>query len=198
MAGEPFSEDELLDYVRGAAPPGLAERIEAMMARDRGLSADVALMRGLKPALEEADRADVRQPPGELGWRRLEKAIGQDEAGRSPPSRRQMTVWRIAAAFLGIAVLGQAGYIAVTSTAVDRVAYRTASEAVAEHVLGIGFAPGATAAEIAALLQDANARVIDGPSALGLYRVAFPSQEALKAAEARFRASPLVDLVAEA
>ena len=197
MAGEHFTEDELLDYVRGAASPALSGRIEALMARDPAFAAEIALMRGLKPALEGGDGG---QPPGAFGWKRLEAAIRRDEAdqGRTPsPSARYGTVWRMAAAFLGVAVLGQAAYIASTSTAVEDATYRTASETEEAYVLGIGFAPDATAAEIGALLREADSRVIDGPSALGLYRVAFQSEESLRQGQARFEASALVTLVAE-
>ena len=195
MAGAPFSEDDLLNYVRGAASPELSARIEAMTARDPALKAEIALMRGLGPALRDAE-AD--QPPSEFGWRRIEAAIRREGAGRRPgPSRRQVVVWRVAAAFLGIAVLGQAGYITSLPTTVEAPIYRTASGATEEYVLGVAFAPDATAAAIAGLLRDAGASVVDGPSALGLYRVAFASQEALRDGQMQFGTSPLIDLVAE-
>ena len=194
MAGGPFSEDDLLDYVRGVASPELAGRIEALTARDPAFKAEIALMRGLRPALQAGDAG----PPTEFGWRRLEAAIRRDGAqGRRAPSPRQAVIWRAAAAFLGIAVLGQAIYITSLPTTGEAPLYRTASDAAEEYVLGIAFAAGATAAEISDLLREAKASVIDGPSALGLYRVAFDSAEALHDGQARFQASPVIDLVAE-
>lgn len=195
MAGRPFSEDQLLTYVRGAASPALADRIEAMMARDAAFRAEIALMRALKPALQGADWG---RPPGEFGWRKLETAIRRDEARRRlAPSPRQVGFWRLAAAFLGVAVLGQAAYIASIPTTVEEAAYRTASGASEMHVLGVGFAPDASVAEIGDLLRDVDGRVIDGPSALGLYRVAFQSEETLREARERFQMSTLIDLVAD-
>ena len=195
MAGAPFSEDDLLNYVRGAASPELSGRIEAMTARDPALKAEIALMRGLGPALRDGETG---QPPNEFGWRRIEAAIRREGAGRRPaPSRRQVVAWRVAAAFLGIAVLGQAGYITSLPTTVEAPIYRTASGATEEYVLGVAFAPDATAAAIADLLRDTGASVIDGPSAIGLYRVAFTSQEALRDGQMQFGTSPLIDLVAE-
>ena len=195
MAGRPFSEDDLLDYVRGAAAPELSDRIEATTARDPALRAEIALMRGLKPALEGGDAG---RPPGEFGWKRLEAAIRRGEVElRSTPSPRQVATLRIAAAVLAIAVLGQTAYIVSDATTAEDATYRTATEATAVHVLGIGFAPDAAAAEIGDLLRDVDARVIGGPSALGIYRVAFVSEQAMREAEARFRMSTLIDLVAE-
>lgn len=195
MAGAPFSEDDLLDYVRGAASPELSGRIEEMAAGDPAFKAEIALMRGLGPALRDGDAS---QTPTEFGWRRVEAAIRRERAGqRAVPSRRQMVIWRVAAVFLGIAVLGQAGYITSLPTTVEEPVYRTASGATEEYVLGIAFAPDATAAEIGNLLRNAEASVIDGPSALGLYRVAFASEEALRDGRTQFGTSPLIDLIAE-
>ena len=191
MAGGPFSEDDLLDHVRGMASPKVSNRIDAMAARDPALRAELALMRGLGPALK-AD--DAGRPPGEFGWRRLEKAIRRGDAQHLAARPRQVVIWRAAAAILMVAVLGQAGYI-ITMPATEP-AYRTAFGTAEDHVLGIAFAPGATAGEIGDLLRRTDARVIDGPSALGLYRVAFTSAEASDAAATQFRTSPLIDLIA--
>jgi anti-sigma factor RsiW len=195
MAGEPFSEDDLLDYVRGAASPALAERIEATMARDPAFKAEIALMRGLKPALEGADTGPSS---AEFGWRRLEAEIRRDGAQpRGAPLLRQVAILRVAAVLLVIVGLGQAGYIASLLNTGEEPTYHTATKATEAYALGIAFAPEATAAEIGQLLRDADARVIDGPSALGLYRVAFGSAEALEGGQALFQASPLITLVAE-
>jgi len=195
MAGEPFSEDDLLDYVRGAAPPALSERIEAAMARDPAFKAEIALMRGLKPALQGAETGPSS---AEFGWRRLEAEIRRDGAQpRSTPLLRQVAILRIAAVLLLVVGLGQAGYIASLLSTGEEPTYHTATKATEAYVLGIAFAPEATAAEIEALLGETDARVIDGPSALGLYRVAFVSAEALEDGQALFQTSPLITLVAE-
>ncbi|MEM9011411.1 MAG: hypothetical protein AAGE18_09295 [Pseudomonadota bacterium] len=193
MANATFSEDELLNYARGLATPDLSARIEAAMMEDRAFGAEIAVMRGLGPALKEAETGPAQT---DLGWRRLEAAIRREGAGApSSASRRPAMLWRAAAIVLGMVALGQAAYLAREAT-VGAPAYDTATSVAEDHVLGIAFADQANAAEIAALLRAADGRLIDGPSALGLYRVAFPSAEALEAAESQFRASPLIALVA--
>lgn len=195
MAGNPFSEDDLLEYVRGTASSVLSERIEAEIARDPAFKAEIALMRGLKPALESADTGPSS---AEFGWRRLEAEIRREGAQpRNTPLLRQVGFLRVAAVLLLVVGLGQAGYIASLLNTGEEPTYHTATKATEAYVLGIAFAPEATAAEIGGLLRDADARIIDGPSALGLYRVAFVSAEALKGGQALFQTSPLITLVAE-
>ena len=193
MADNPFSEDDLLSYIRGSASPELSARIDATAAQDPSFKAEIALMRGLGPAIKSDD---TRRAATEFGWRRLEKAIRNDSARRPATAPRQMVIWRAAAAILVVAVLGQAGYI-ITQPGLDDPIYRTASGDTEDHVLAIAYAPDATAGAIADLLRTADARVIDGPSAIGLYRVAFPTPEARDDALAQFQTSSLIDIVAE-
>ncbi|MCB1494063.1 MAG: hypothetical protein KDJ77_20035 [Rhodobiaceae bacterium] len=195
-SSRPFSEDELLAHVRGAAPSDLSDRIDAQAARDPDLRAEIAVMRGLKPALVGDDAGN---PPGEFGWRRLEAEIRKDQAAsRSAVPQPRVALWRAAAVIFGLAVLGQGAFIATTvNRAPDEAVYRTASDPTGRHVLGVSYKPDATVADIDALLRDAHARTIDGPSALGLYRIAFESAEAMRAGRAKFEASGLVDLIAE-
>ncbi|SDZ96189.1 hypothetical protein [Rubrimonas cliftonensis] len=195
MATRQFSEDDLLAYVRGAARPDLSDRIEAAMAAEPALKAEIALMRGLGPALRGEDAGPDATA---FGWRRLEAAIRREPSGRADAAApRRMAMWRAAAALLAVVGLGQAVYIAAQWTGGEAPAYRTASEPAARHVLGVGFAPDATAAAIAELLTSVEARIVDGPGAIGLYRLGFASAEARDAARARLEASPLIDLVAD-
>ncbi|MEM7642853.1 MAG: hypothetical protein AAF366_10020 [Pseudomonadota bacterium] len=188
----PFSEDELLAFAQGRADSGLAVRIETARADDPGLAAELALMAGLKPAL--AGAAGAVNPPGEMGWRRLEAAIGQQAA----PARAagSVALWRAAAVVFGLAAIGQGLYF---GTGQDGTApgYQTASDEIFEHVLAIGLQPDATEAEIRAVLQAANARLVDGPGASGLYRVAFETAAALADGRLQLEAAEIVQLVLE-
>lgn len=191
----PFSEDELIDFVRGSATPELSERIGDAMALNPALQAEIALMRGLKPALA---RSEGINPPGEFGWRKLEAEIkrekvpGQPNAAVSRPSN-----WKAAAAIFGIAALGQAVFIASAQRDSVEVGYQTASNPSADHVLAIAFTAEAKAAEISALLRKVDGSLIGGPSGLGLYRVGFPSDEALITGQTQFESSDLIELLAE-
>ncbi|KIT15066.1 hypothetical protein [Jannaschia aquimarina] len=184
-----LNEDDLLAYARGDATPDEAARIEAAAARDPALKAELALMAGLKGALAAStDRPDARA----FGWKRLEAEIGRAPAETQAAPRGR--IWQLAAVFLGAIVLVQGSYIALGP---DAPLYRTVSEETDGATLGIAFAPGAAAADIEALLRETGARIVDGPSAIGLYRIAFEDEVARTEARAALEASALVELVAE-
>jgi anti-sigma-K factor RskA len=191
----PFTEDALLDFVRGSGSADLSRGIEAAMADDPSLRAEVALMRGLGPALKAETGYEA---PVAFGWRRLQADIARETTASPAPRRdtRRVVFWRAAAAVLAVAALGEAAYIA-TRMATPDATYRTASDPAGTAVLGIVLAPDAKAADVEALLKRTRGRLVDGPGALGLYRVAFASREDRMAGRALFEASPLIDLVAE-
>lgn len=61
--------------------------------------------------------------------------------------------------------------------------------------LAIVFAPGATESDIRTLLRGRALRLVDGPSALGVYRVDAPDEADLAALQQALRESPLVQVV---
>lgn len=190
-----FSEDALLDYVRGSASAALSVQIEDAMADDPALRAEIALMRGLKPALSTDDGVNA---PGEFGWRKLEAEIRRETSVEQPaPVRGRASYWRMAAAVFGFAAFGQAAYIATAPQPASEVGYQTASGASEVHVLAVAFTAEATVGEISAFLREAGGRLTDGPSALGFYRVTFSSAEALDAGRVLFDGSALIELIAE-
>lgn len=189
-----LDEDALLAYLRGEASPGDATRITSATEEDPAFRAELALMGQLKGALAAAsDGADTR----EFGWRRLEAEIAKDATVQPGPTRRSY-LWRVAALVLGGVALGQGAYIALAPGAAQAPTFRTVTEAPsAVFGLAVGFAPSAQMGAVQVLLTELDARIIDGPGAIGLYRLAFPTEAARDAARAALRASPLVDLVAE-
>lgn len=193
MAGQDrdFTEDELLAFVRGTAPGGLAARIETARSEDPDLAAELALMAGLGPALAGMPAASE---PGEAGWERLEAAIRKEPRPANIPAapRRQLMAWRAAAAvFLAAAVI-EGAWLAGR----PEPGYQTVTSGAAEHVLAVAFRPDATEAEIRALLQAAGGRFVDGPGATGLYRVAFAGPEELAAAQSLFSEAAIVGMLA--
>jgi anti-sigma factor RsiW len=195
MADHPFTEDDLLAYVRGAASAELSARIEALAQTSDAFRAEIALMHGLGPALRATDQG---QPPNELGWRRLEGAIKRgNDASRRTPAPGRLAMLRAAAVFLGFVVLGQGVYIAAFAPSPEAPAFRTASTGAQAHVLAVAFAADARADGIERLLREAEAQIVGGPSAIGLYRLAFTSEAAMSDARAALAASPLLDLIAD-
>ncbi|MGR3804689.1 hypothetical protein [Marinibacterium profundimaris] len=178
-------DDRLLDYVSGRLPAAEAAQIETA-AGDPDLAADIALMRGMRAALRDGTE---REAPGELGWKRLERAMDAAGPQRAPLPRRT-PLWQVAAVTAVAAVLGWQ-FVALPMLGGPQAGYGTVSEAPAEaHSLTLAFAPQATEAEIRALLAEAGGRITDGPSALGLWQVSFDDAGARDAALAAFGAVP--------
>lgn len=203
----PFTQDELLVFAQGRAAPELADRINNARATDRGLAAELALMEGLKPALAVETG---QNPPGELDWRRLETQIRrertdapalprQDARQSSSNMGGRVVMWKVAAVFFGLAAIGQAAYFAAAPSTRDP-GYRTATQIENGQgvvVVVISFSPSATEAEIRGLLQSVKARLVDGPSASGLYRVAFMTSDALADGTKALKEANIVTLVAD-
>ncbi|WP_299297987.1 hypothetical protein [uncultured Tateyamaria sp.] len=178
-------EDQLLAYLRGQTDEDSMKRIDAQADTDPVFRAELALMRGLKCALAEEDGAAPD------GWDRLSAEIERTR----PANSTERPLWRIAALFLGAAILLQSAFLVSTSR--DEPLFRTVSEEPALPSLAIAFRTDATLAEVEALLGTAGARIVDGPSALGLYWVAFENDAARQSGQITLEASSLVSLVAE-
>lgn len=190
-----LDEDALSAYLRNEATAEDTARIEAAAKNDPALRAELALMGNLKGTLAAAsDGADTR----EFGWRRLEAEIAKETAMAPPPRATQSHLWRVAALFLGALVLGQGAYIALAPGAQEAPVYRTVSEqATSALSLAVGFASSTEMGAVQSLLNELDARIVDGPGAIGLYRLAFDTEAARDAARETLAASPLVDLIAE-
>lgn len=190
-----LDEDALSAYLRNEATPEDAARIEAAAENDPALCAELALMGKLKDTLAAtSEGADMR----EFGWRRLEAEIAKETAMAPPPRSTQNQVWRVAALFLGALVLGQSAYIAFAPGVQEEPAYRTVSqEPTFTFSLAVGFASSTEMGAVQSLLNELDARIVDGPGAIGLYRLAFDTEAARDAARETLASSPLVDLIAE-
>lgn len=188
----PFTEDDLLAHIRGETSSELSNRIEQAIAESPALRAELATMEGLRNAVK---RADAGPAPGEFAWRKLETEIRRETtAGQKV---KHSGWWRAAAVFLGIAVLGQGAYISWIGTARDDAQFRTATRAAEQYVLAIGLVPDANVGALTELLRQSDGRIIGGPGASGLFRIAFASETDRTAARALYSASELVDIVAD-
>lgn len=185
-----FSDDELLAYARGDLPEVRSARLKAELSINPDLEAEISLLRALKPALA----LDTSAHPGEFGWHRLKAEIQRDREIQQPAASAPLNLlWKVAAVFLGLAVLGQGAYIASLD---NQPNYGTASAIDYDHVIAVSFQPDATVSAISALLGEVGGRIVDGPGSLGLYRVAFDDDEQLQSGRETLETSDLVVLTA--
>lgn len=193
MSEHEHDASELLaDYVAGRLSTPERARLEAALARDPRLAAELAFHRAIMEAVQS--EAEAEAAPGALGWARLQKAMravpGLAEAGA--PALRAAGGWRLAAIVLGAVACVESALLAADALRPDSPRYLPVAQAPTEDALRlrVAFAPDATEAVLRTLLVEVNAVIVDGPSAVGFYELRFASPEAREAAMARFRAQP--------
>lgn len=161
-----LSRDEieaLLPFlVNGTLEGAELAEVEAAVAADEGLAADVATLRAIRATMQ-ADETGFS--PGEMGLARVMRDIEDApvQLNRAPRTR----MWQVAAALLLAVVIGQ-GALMMTQGG-GGPGYELAGGAEADLVLTI--VPSATEEQLRNALLDAGVEITSGPSALGLYEV---------------------------
>ncbi len=174
-----YSDETLRDYAKGRLSAVEAAAVEAAASADPRLAAEIALVRGVVKTGE----ADVGSAvSSELGWARLSRAIDTERRKSSSLIPKQFSRWQVAA----VAALAVAGWGAATAPllvarndqpnngyamASDRPAYAFSAKAT--------FVPSAPESAIREALRSVNAEIVEGPSALGVYVLAFKDKDAL-------------------
>jgi len=160
MNKRPDHPDELLPwYVNGTLANGERQDVETHLQSCERCRQEVAWLQNLRTQVKD----DTAGSPGELGLHRLLR-----EAKAQKSAARQW--WRPALAAAAVVIVIQS---AVLINFLNRPAAITplggpAAEGV---VLQVKFAPNATEAQIRELLQKTGTTFIDGPGALGVYRL---------------------------
>lgn len=180
-------------YVNGSLDDAERAAVDAALAEDAGLVAEAQALATLRATMQ----AETVDSPGAFGLARLMREIERETAPARPPMPVRSGVsglWRIAAVLALVVIAGQALWTASRQPgpAVSLAGGETGP------ALVVAFAPGATEADLRALLLDLDLVIVDGPSALGLYRLvpASGSAEDLAAAAAALAAAAdLVDSV---
>ncbi|HEY8553718.1 MAG TPA: anti-sigma factor [Burkholderiales bacterium] len=179
--------EELLPWYANDTLEGAErERVERHLADCAHCRAELELLRAVR---REVKALDAAPPPGELARARLLK-----EARRSRPARwrwmpvalaASLALIVIQAAVLVSLLPGEEGYAPLGARPAQGV------------IVQVRFAPEATEREMRTLLGAVNGSIVDGPGALGIYRVrlaAIPpgDRERVAAAIETLRAAPVV------
>lgn len=157
-------------------------RVEAAVAADPDLQAELAVLREIRGRMQDEV---TPQSPGAFGHARLMRDLD-----REVPAKRPNWLWQgVAAAAVALLVL----QFALTRTGDDVRLADGGVEVQSGPVMTVAFAGTATEAEIRALLLELDLSIVSGPSALGLYRLAARDEAARAAALERLGASGLVE-----
>lgn len=172
-------------YLRGELSASESRAIDNLAASDPDFAADIAFQRSLSDALKAETSEFV---PGDMGWARLSKAMNATPEPLSEAANdKEVTprFWKYAAACLAVAAIGQAGILgslAVKSGNED-ARYFPVSEASVPFHINISAAKNTvTQSDFTQALLETKGQVIEGPSALGLYKVKFETQSDCHAA----------------
>jgi hypothetical protein len=158
-----------------------AQDREAMLATLKDQPALEAEHRFLE-RLRQAVRGEEDTGPGELGWRRLQRSIQQErQSGWN-------NWWKGAAIAASVALAAQSGFVWWDAERPGGFEPMTEPLAQVAPQIQMRLRPDASAADIQALLNALDLRIVDGPSASGVYRLTGPAGS-IDASLQRLRAS---------
>ncbi len=192
--------EELLPFAaNGTLEAEEMAEVEAAIADDADLAAELAFLKGLR---DDVKARELGTSPGELGLARLKRAIAAEEAAPAATSGTATVVrtnWWKAAAVAACALFAIQTAVVFTSpdTVVTLAGGGGPSGGYDGPVLTTAFSETATEAQIRTLLLEAGVTIVDGPSALGLYRLAPVEGADLAAAEAALSGAGIVESVSQ-
>ncbi|MEJ2590769.1 MAG: zf-HC2 domain-containing protein [Candidatus Thiodiazotropha sp.] len=155
---------ELLPWLANGTLEG-EERaaVEAHLADCETCRSELKLLRELR----ETIRAEPPAEAGDLGLQRLLRAVRQDAKRQTVWPR-----WLIPAALAASLVIAVQTVMLLQPGPQAPVYAPLSGASAGQGVLQVEFMPDAREADLRNLLRDAGARIVDGPSAVGLYRLA--------------------------
>lgn len=157
---------ELLPFwVNGTLAADEAAAVAAAVAANPAFAAEARFLQSLR---ERVQADDAGYSPGEMGLARLKRSIAAAPVAAAPVYR--MISLRAAAASVMLAALVGFGANAVLRPAPVEYVQASGGEGGAAFV--VGFNGLATAAAISEYLSAQGMVILDGPSAVGLYRLA--------------------------
>ncbi len=157
-------------YVNGTLTDEERAQVEAHLAHCRRCREDVRFLTGLRQGVKRT--TDTTTDP-ELGLKRLMREIDAE-----PTARRRTPWWQPSLAAAAVVIVVQGVLLFNLWQRDDDIGMRLAGDTPPPAVvLQIQFDADAREGEIRALLRSLNARLIDGPSAVGLYRIELPDLE---------------------
>ena len=165
----PDPRDLLPWYVNGTLSAAERAAVETGLVASDVVRDELLLWRAV--AREVAgERGGAAVPGADLGWRRLSRQIG-----KAPRTAR---TWRIAAGILLAALGAQSWFLVQREQAYREQLHQLGAAPAGVHDdewrVQVRFRGKATMADIDHVLSEIEARLIDGPSALGVYEVAVP------------------------
>ncbi|MCG6659090.1 hypothetical protein HOP52_15125 [Halomonas campisalis] len=164
-------EEKLPLYVNGRLDDEERRQVERALAEDPELAREVEFQMALKETLQQS----TDEPPVELGLARLQRDIHRETAASQPPSARTRRYWKPLALAACLLLAIQTGFQLTTLSTDSDWALLSGEPTPPGPQLRIAFHDTATAEQIRDSLGSREARIVDGPGALGLYTIQLPA-----------------------
>lgn len=148
-------------YVNGTLDPQERARIEGALDTDGDLRTQVAALQQVRAKLHETER---EHSPGEFGLARLMRDI--DKETRSTGYLPKQGALLVASVVAAAITIGSVLFITRSD-----VGYQQASGGAVKQRFSVAFQPDAPQKEISRLLLEFGLEIVEGPSAIGLYRL---------------------------
>lgn len=163
MMAKTDAEKLLPFYLNGTLTADEAENVEQALTEYPELQQELDFLDRLRDQLHR--QSEPLNSPGELGLKRLQQQL------KKTPEKSGYG-WRITAIAASVLLLTQT---VVTLQMNDPAVYLPAGGAHDSEIhgtlLSITFAPDASEHQIRAVLLEADSRIVNGPSALGIYQI---------------------------
>lgn len=162
-------------YANGTLPDAQRSEVERHLGGCEHCRAELAWITRLGADVKAA----TPRPAGDLGLSRFLERIAP-ESNVLPLRRRERPRWLVPALALAASVLvAQTLVIGVLLHDRQQTLHTLGGPGVAQGtLLQVTFTPQATEAQIRLLLASVEARIVDGPGALGVYTVSVPPEHA--------------------
>lgn len=177
-------------YVNGTLSRAEQERVEGALLANPELREELDILSKLQTEMKAMELA---QSPGELGLKRLQKSFrtetSVDTSKNTAANDNSVKVgWKFAAVAACLLLVVQT-LVFVPEWNEDRDLISAGGSVIQPHgrLYSVTFAPDAREEDIRALMLSINGRFVDGPSALGVYRLSVPGvqDDVLKKLNAR-------------
>jgi len=160
-------------YVNGSLDANEQQKVEQALENDLELQQELLYLQALRTQVQQQQRDNS---PGELGLKRLQKTLAEQKANntamqQTADSSFYANRWRLAAI--------AACLMLVVQTVVDynsgsNIYSAAGGKTVIQHqgqLVSVTFAPDVTEQAMRQFLLETNVVIVDGPSALGIYRL---------------------------
>lgn len=148
------------------------EQVEQYLADHPEQQDELAFLKSLRAGVKQEQPGS----PGAFGLRRLQREIRAGKSGTAPlvstqPAANDSRWWKMSLAAAVMVAIVQGGLLLNLDRSQDDRIRPLSSAQTPQAVIQIEFHPTATEQRIRELLAAASVRIVDGPSALGLYRL---------------------------